>query len=146
MGAYGALGTYGTVRALFAAYARLVHDNSELADRLFAAIQQGDVDAVAALYADDAVIWHNFDGIEQPRDANLVVLAWMTANVDDLRYDDIQRHDFDGGFVQQHVLRGTTKTGAALEVPSCLNVQVEGDRITRIDEYLDTAHLRVLSQ
>jgi ketosteroid isomerase-like protein len=123
-----------------------VHDYSELADRLFGAIQQGDVDAVAALYSDDAVIWHNFDGIEQPRDANLVVLAWMTANVDNLRYDDIQRHDFDGGFVQQHVLRGTTKTGAHLEVPSCLVVRVDGDRITRIDEYLDTAHLRALSQ
>ena len=126
--------------------ARLVHDNSELADRLFAAIQQGDVDTVGGLYSDDAVIWHNFDGIEQPRDANLVVLAWMTANVDNLRYDDIQRHDFDGGFVQQHVLRGTTKTGAQLEVPSCLVVHVDGDRITRIDEYLDTAHLRALTQ
>ena len=123
-----------------------VHDKSELADRLFTAIQDGDVEAVAALYADDAVIWHNFDGIEQPRDANLVVLAWMTANVDNLRYDDIQRHDFEGGFVQQHVLRGTMKSGAHLEVPSCLVVHVDGDRITRIDEYLDTAHLQALSQ
>ena len=123
-----------------------VHDKSELADRLFTAIQEGNVEAVAGLYADDAVIWHNFDGIEQPREANLAVLAWMTANVDNLRYDDIQRHDFDGGFVQQHVLRGTTKTGAPLEVPSCLIVHVDDDRITRIDEYLDTAHLRALTQ
>lgn len=118
----------------------------DIADRLFAAIEKGDVDAVAALYADDAVVWHNFDGIEQPRDANLVVLSWMTHNVDNLRYDDVQRHPIDGGFVQQHVLRGTTKNGAALEVPSCLIVHVEDGRITRIDEYLDTAHLRPLSQ
>src|SRR5205823_4010714 len=64
------------IEPAFHAYAAPpVHDNQELADRLFAAIEKGDVDCVAALYADDAVIWHNFDGIEQPRDANLVVLS-----------------------------------------------------------------------
>lgn len=123
-----------------------MHDNDELADRLFAAIEKGDVDAVAALYADDAVIWHNFDEIEQPRDANLVVLSWMTRNVEGLRYEEIQRHDIEGGFVQQHVLRGTTKGGGALNVPSCLIVRVHEGRITRIDEYLDTAHLQALAQ
>jgi ketosteroid isomerase-like protein len=123
-----------------------VQENEDLAVRLFAAIERGDVDAVAELYADDAVIWHNFDNIEQSRELNLVVLAWMTHNVDGLRYDDIRRQHFDGGFLQQHVLRGTTKAGGALEVPSCLVVHVDGGRITRIDEYLDTAHLRVLSE
>jgi ketosteroid isomerase-like protein len=123
-----------------------VHENDVLADRLFAAIETGDVDTVAALYADDAVIWHNFDNIDQAREINLVVLAWMTRNVDHLRYEDIKRHHFDGGFVQQHVLRGTTKAGAELDVPSCLVVHVDGGRITRIDEYLDTAHLQALSQ
>jgi ketosteroid isomerase-like protein len=122
-----------------------VHENEDLAVRLFAAIEQGDVDAVAALYADDAVIWHNFDNIEQSRELNLVVLAWMAHNVSGLRYDDIRRQHFDGGFVQQHVLRGTTKAGADLEVPSCLVVHVDGGHITRVDEYLDTAHLRVLA-
>jgi ketosteroid isomerase-like protein len=123
-----------------------VPDNDELANRLFAAIEAGEVDTVAALYADDAVIWHNFDGIEQTRDLNLVVLAWMTRNVDRLRYEEIQRRHFEGGFVQQHVLRGETKTGAQLEVPSCLIVHIDHGRITRVEEYLDTAHLQVLSQ
>ena len=30
-----------------------------LADRFFAAIEAGDLDAVAGIYAPDAVIWHN---------------------------------------------------------------------------------------
>jgi ketosteroid isomerase-like protein len=123
-----------------------VQENDELADRLIAAIERGDVDTVAALYADDAVIWHNFDGIEQARDVNLVVLAWMTRNVDKLRYEEIHRRHFDDGFVQQHVLRGTTKAGAELEVPCCLIVHVDDGHITRIDEYLDTAQLQALSQ
>jgi ketosteroid isomerase-like protein len=119
---------------------------NDIADRLFAAIEKGDVDGVAALYADDALIWHNFDGIAQPREANLVVLAWMARNVEHLRYEDVQRHAIEGGFVQQHVLRGTTKNGAELEVPSCLIVHVDDGHITRVDEYLDTAHLKPLSQ
>lgn len=116
----------------------------DVANALFAAIERRDVDAVAALYTDDAVIWHNFDRVEQPRDQNLAVLAWMTRHVDNLRYTDIQRHVIDGGFVQQHVLRGTAKNGAELEVPCCLVVRVDGEQIARIDEYLDTAHLQAL--
>jgi len=123
-----------------------VHENFDIADRLITAISNGDADAVAELYANDVVIWHNFDGIEQSREANLVVLTWLTQNVDKLRYDDIRRYAIDGGFVQQHVLRGTTRSGAELEVPACLVVRVDGEQITRIDEYLDTAQLQALTQ
>ena len=123
-----------------------MHENFDIADRLITAISNGDADAVAELYANDVVIWHNFDGIEQSREANLVVLTWLTQNVDKLRYDDIRRYAIDGGFVQQHVLRGTTRSGAELEVPACLVVRVDGEQITRIDEYLDTAQLQALTQ
>ena len=123
-----------------------MHENFDIADRLITAISSGDADAVAELYANDVVIWHNFDGIEQSREANLVVLTWLTQNVDKLRYDDIRRYAIDGGFVQQHVLRGTTRSGAELEVPACLVVRVDGEQITRIDEYLDTAQLQALTQ
>jgi ketosteroid isomerase-like protein len=117
----------------------------ELADTMIAAIERGDVDAVSALYADDIVVWHNFDGVEQTKDANLAVLAWLTKNVTNLRYEDITRHPTEGGFVEQHVLRATTKAGAELEVPACLVVTIAGDKITRIDEYLDTAQLSPLT-
>ena len=120
-------------------------DAEGVAEALFAAIERGDVDAVAALYADEAVIWHNFDGIEQPRDQNLLVLAWMTRNVSNLHYEEVKRYEIDGGFVQQHVLRGITKSGDELRVPSCLVVQLHHGRITRIDEYLDTAQLSALT-
>ena len=42
-------------------------DINALADRLVAAIEAGDVEGVAAIYADDAVIWHNTDQVEQPQ-------------------------------------------------------------------------------
>jgi len=34
---------------------------NELADRLFAAIEAGDSDALGAMYADHVKVWHNTD-------------------------------------------------------------------------------------
>jgi uncharacterized protein len=115
-----------------------------LGDRLFEAICTGDLDAVADLYADDVVIWHNYDQVGQTKEENLRVLRWLSRNVQNLRYDDIQRHPIDDGFVQQHVLRGVVPGGEKLDVPACMVVRVSNERITRIDEYLDTAQLASL--
>jgi ketosteroid isomerase-like protein len=116
----------------------------DLANRFFAAIERGDVDAVAALYADDAVVWHNVDQHEQPKADNLKVLAWLAEHLPGRRYTDVRRHPIDGGFVQQHVLRGTTRAGREVVVPACLVVQIRDGLVSRIDEYLDTAQVAPL--
>ena len=111
-----------------------------VADDLFASIEKGDIDGVRALYAPNAVIWHNTDGIEQNADQNLAVLQWVIDNLADRAYDDVRRSEFDGGFVQQHVLR-FTRNGVRQEVPACIVAAVSDGKITRIDEYLDSAHV-----
>jgi uncharacterized protein len=122
------------------------HDEIEaLASRFFAAIEAGDIDTVAATYADDAIIWHNFDQVEQSKVDNLRTLAYVVRTVSGRSYDDVQRVILDDGFVQQHVLRGNAAAGA-LEVPAMLRVWVTDDRITRLDEYLDTAQVAVLTR
>jgi ketosteroid isomerase-like protein len=50
-------------------------DPLEVAARLFAAIEAGDIDAVRELYHPDVEVWHNTDGLAQSRDANLATLA-----------------------------------------------------------------------
>jgi len=116
----------------------------DVVDRLFAAIEAGDADGVAACYGPDTVIWHNYTGVEQPAADNLMVLRWLIANVTGIRYEIVRREPLPDGFVQQHVLHGTTGTGAELRVPSCMVIRVDGDRIARIDEYLDSAQLAPL--
>jgi ketosteroid isomerase-like protein len=115
-----------------------------LAERLFGAIVAGDVEAVREIYAPEARIWHNTDGVEQTADENLRVLRWLTANVSSLRYEEIRLQRTDRGFIQQHVLRGTTAAGRPIELPACLIGTVADGRITRIDEYFDSAHLAPL--
>lgn len=112
----------------------------EIADRLFAAIEAGDIEAVRSLYAPDAVIWHNNDGAEQSPEQNLAVLQWVVDNLAERAYEDVRRQVTEDGFVQQHVLR-FTKNGERREIPACLVVRCADGHITRIDEYLDSAHI-----
>jgi ketosteroid isomerase-like protein len=112
---------------------------SELTARLAAAIEAGDLDAVRALYAPDIVVWANFDDTRRDRESALRVLAWLLSSTTSRRYEIVRRIDIDGGALQQHVLHGTTDTGNDFSMPACLVVQVDGEHITRIDEYLDPA-------
>jgi len=52
-----------------------------IAEKFFRAIEAGDVDAIRAIYAPDAVIWHNNDQLEQSVDDNLRVLGWVAKNL-----------------------------------------------------------------
>jgi ketosteroid isomerase-like protein len=113
--------------------------NLELCDQLFSAIMRADVDAIRGIYAEDAVIWHNDDKAEQTPDENLRVLRWVTRNIKDLRYEDMRRHETATGFIQQHVLRGIAPNGTPLDIPACIVCTVVDGRVTRLEEYLDSA-------
>jgi len=115
-----------------------------IGERLIRAIEAGDAETLRTLYAPGVRVWHAHDGREQDRDENMNLLAWMSRNVKDLRYTHVRRERSENGFVQQHVLCGTTSAGEALEVPACLVVRIESGKIVRIDEYFDSATLAPL--
>ena len=119
-------------------------DSLEVAARLFDAIARGDVEAVRQIYDSDAVIWHNTDQTTQSVEQNLAVLRWVVTHITNLRYEGIVRQRTGTGFVQQHTLRGTAPNGVELAIPACLVCSVEGGRITRLDEYLDSAQVAPL--
>jgi uncharacterized protein len=116
---------------------------ANLADRFFAAIEQGDIAQLRTLYANDATIWHNYDQLDQPAADNLVVLTGLHERVRALRYTDIRRTLLADGFVQQHLLVGDAP-GGRLEMPAMLRVFTADGRVTRIEEYLDTRQAAVL--
>jgi ketosteroid isomerase-like protein len=113
-----------------------------LAKRFFDCVEAGDIDGLVACYAADAEIWHNTDGLIQGPDDNRKTLAGMVTRILDRVYDDRRVDVFPGGFVQQHVLRGTRKhDGARLALPACIICKVRDGKITRLDEYFDSAHV-----
>ena len=123
----------------------LTGDVARLADRLVAAIEAGDTAAVRECYAPGARIWHNFDQAEQDVDGNVRTLQWMVGRLSDRRYEVVRRVALPDGYLQEHVLRGTTSSGANLEMPACLIVTVDDGRISVLREYLDTAQAAVLT-
>ena len=119
-------------------------DALQVAKKLFAAVEAGDVETVRGLYAPEFRIWHNYDGVAQTAEENLGVLRWLCENVSNRRYEEVRLQKTEAGFVQQHVLRGTTASGAKLELPACMVGVVKDGKIVRLDEYFDAAHLGVL--
>ena len=112
-----------------------------LATRFFDAIEMGDIATVRGCYADDAVIWHNTDGLEQSPEDNAATLRGMVERIPTRRYDNRSLRVFDGGFLQQHVLVGIRKDGVAVRLPACIICTIQDGRITRLDEYFDSAHV-----
>ena len=110
-----------------------------LANRFFAAVEAADAKTLDGIYTADAVIWHNFDNYEQPREENLALLAQFPTMFKSFKYTEVRRRIFDHGFVQQHVARGVNAKGKPFELSACLVVSVRGDQIARIDEYFDSA-------
>jgi ketosteroid isomerase-like protein len=114
-------------------------EHLDVAERLFKAIEAADIDAVKEIYAPDAEIWHNTDGLTQNPADNVRTLTWITTNLGGMAYTQIRRSATEDGFVQQHVLVATNRAGQRVEVPACIVTRIVDGRITRLDEYLDSA-------
>lgn len=123
---------------------RMENSALEIAKRLTECTLAGDVDGVGELYHEDAVVWRNFDQRELVKKQVLKVIGLLAKSVEGLRYEDLRLTPTATGFLQQHVMRGRAANGAELEVPACLVARVEGGRIRRLDEYLDSRALAPL--
>jgi ketosteroid isomerase-like protein len=116
----------------------------QTAEKLFRAIENGDIDAIRNIYTPETKIWHNNDGIAQSVEQNLAVLKWVVSNIENVKYTEVRRQPTLTGFVQQHVLRGRFKD-KDIALPACIVATVEDGHITRLDEYLDSAQTAVFA-
>ena len=119
-----------------------------LADRMFAAVAAGDTDEILKTHVADCVIWHSFDDREVGLDVVFQILGALVANVKNVRFEEVRRRAFtDGtkGFIQTHVITGILANGDALRVPSCMFIYVKDGWITRVEEYIDSDVVRMLT-
>jgi ketosteroid isomerase-like protein len=116
----------------------MARDTGSLLDEFFDAIQRGDIEAVAPLYADDVEVWHNVTGRAIDKAASLDLLRYWSGQVSEMRYEVVERSCYERGAVQRHVIHGRAG-GEVLAAPICIVFHVADDQITRIYEYLDPA-------
>jgi ketosteroid isomerase-like protein len=121
----------------------------EVADRLFAAIEQGDFAAVDRMWAEDIAVWRAGARRDDDKARALRVIDWFITATTARRYEILDRQLFDSdhasGFVQQHVLHATGHAGQSISMRVCIVIRVTAHGlITRIDEYFDPADIAPL--
>ena len=115
------------------------------ADRFIAALEGGDTEAVRAFYAPDATVWHNNDDRDQDVDRNLRSLDWFARKLPNRRYRVTNREALKDGFLQQHVLEAVLPDGAPWRLLACVVIRMKDGKITRLEEYLDSAQTTALA-
>jgi hypothetical protein len=123
-------------------------EHHALLDLLMNSIVAGDVDTIREqCYAADAVIWHNYDQINQSAEQNMKSVGWIRKLMPDLRYDNIRRQPTSDGVVQQHNLRGTARNGDPVDLPACIVFHLGGSplRVQLLEEYVDTAQAAAMT-
>ncbi|WOF44912.1 nuclear transport factor 2 family protein [Sphingopyxis indica] len=117
-------------------------DIRAMATRFFDAIEAGDIETMQSSFAPDAAIWHNTDEKIVTPAQTAQTLTGMVARIKDREYADRRLITFPGGFVQQHVLKGKrVQDEVEVRLPCAIVCAVKDGRITRLDEYFDSAHV-----
>ena len=106
----------------------------------FATIERGDIDAVADFYDDDIAVWHNVTGNALDKAGSLALLRYWSGSVRAMRYEILERHVFDGGAVQRHVVHGEAGD-QTIAAPVGIVFHIANGRIAAIYEYLDPSHV-----
>jgi len=117
---------------------------ADVAAQLFRSIESKSVAGVAALYDDNVGVWHNFDNAVQDKADNLKVLEGLTKSVAKIQYEVVERHSVGDRVIQRHDLNLTLADGRVFTIPAAIFITVKNEKITRIDEYLDTAQVNQL--
>jgi len=123
----------------------LLVDGREVAERFFGGLLAGDIERLQGACAPGATLWINLTGQDRSLEASLPAYARLKSRVHDLHLEDVRRQDLPDGFVEQHTLCGTAPSGGRIRVLSCFVGSVEGRRITRLEEYVDSAQAGTLS-
>jgi len=121
------------------------NDVQATVEKFFSALAVGDRATCEELFTDDAVIWHNYDQLDQPKSEALQALSGLAQ----LRPQfDLVGRDFtdDGSCVQRHVVRLTLPDGEAAAIPAIQRIYFLEGRIRRIEEYMDSAQMAAAVQ
>ena len=112
----------------------------------YAAIENGDFDTVAALYAEDLALWQSSNLTTVGRTEGVATLQELGARWTS-RYRIIERYYIGDQVAQRHELTLANSDGTiAHRLQSATFLTVHGGQIHRLDEYLDSRDIAALSK
>jgi ketosteroid isomerase-like protein len=110
-----------------------------LADRFVAAVRAADPSAYKSLCAPESRHWVNIGSVEHSLDDRVALLARERALLAEFDMVDVRVHGTESGFVVQATARGALHSGDEIEMALCAVVTCDGNQITRVEEYVDSA-------
>src|SRR4029078_11590745 len=87
---------------------------TDIADRLFDAIERSDVAMVEELFSPDVAGWKIGDGRDNDGARPVRIIAWFIDATVDRRYEVLDRQVFGGGFVYEPVLQAPGHNGGVM--------------------------------
>ena len=115
------------------------YTNRQLADILFDSIETNDFVRLGEVYTPETIIWHNADQAEKLLADYVTILQQFRQCARDWKYTTVRHIDIEDGFVRQMLVQGHTRGGHVFGGATCLVCTTKNGKITRIDEYFDTA-------
>lgn len=112
-------------------------NGAELAHEFFDAVEAGDQQAMARMYSEDAVVWHNYDQVEIPFGTVVRNLLMVKSLLQDFAYRHRRYTALPDGALLQHSLSGRLADGQLLDAPMAVRIYLRDGRIYRFEEYLD---------
>lgn len=114
-------------------------------ERLFGAVEHGDLDELRDIFTPGAVVWHNTDEKLVDVETTIANLRKIRASARVFHYTDIKREPTPSGFVQQHTLILELADGTRIRDLACCICRVEDGRIAHMDAYHDSAATHVMA-
>jgi ketosteroid isomerase-like protein len=111
----------------------------DVASDFVAALADSDIEALRALLAPDASFWVNIGSSSFSVDERLAVLEQERSHLVALTFEGVRTQATPTGFVVQLTTVATTTAGTDLRIPVCLVATADGDRVSRVEEYADSA-------
>ena len=110
----------------------------EMVTGIDAALEGTDPDAMVAVLAPGAEIWHNYDRKSIDARGNMTAIGTLAQIVSNAKMERILVGELPGGFVYQYALHGTViASGKPFEMHNCIIATTADGLITRLDEYVD---------
>jgi hypothetical protein len=117
---------------------------TDVAHKMFDALEARDLKTFRGFFTDDAMLWNNTGLVDITMDQAVSKLDMMLAVVKDVR---IKERDFiaiPGGIIAQYLQTGTTVTGKPVVLHAMLRFYLVDGRIKRMEEYIDSRETAVI--
>jgi ketosteroid isomerase-like protein len=108
----------------------------DLVNAVFDAAEKNDFGIFRSLFADDAVVWHNFDDRDQPVAETILRLKELGAGSVRREYADRRYVEIPGGVIAQHTVRRHQPSGEVVKIHAMLRIDISHGKVVRIEEYM----------